>query len=132
MNFARFVLGVMGLAFAVVAGLGWFAPSVLLGPVGVGFTEAAGTAEVRAAYGGLFGASSLLFLRAAARPEHAEPALRWAILVLSGFVFGRLVSLALDGVPAWPAWAALVSECNGLIASLVALRRISKATAPTP
>lgn len=122
-SFEKLTLGAFALGFGIVATLGWFAPDLLFGSIGVRIDDAAGYAEIRAAYGGLFGASSLAFVAGIQRPELRVWSLRWGALVQMGFVFGRLVSLGLDGVPAWPAWVALSGELVGLFACVFCLQR---------
>lgn len=122
-GFERVVLGAMAAIFGGVALLGWFAPDVLFAPIGVEIGEPAGYAEVRAAYGGLFGACALVFVRALRRPELSGLAFRFGAMILAGFVFGRIYSLAVDGVPNALAFTALTAESVGLFSCLFVLRR---------
>ncbi len=120
----RGLLGFMVLIFAGVALSGWFAPSLLFDPIGETISTPAALAEVRAAYGGLFGAAALVFAGALRDPRRAEFAFRFGTTVLAGFVFGRLYSLVIDGTPqALVAWLALGFESLGLVLCVVSLRR---------
>jgi hypothetical protein len=120
----RVLLVAMVLVFGGVALCGWFAPGILFDPIGVSFSEPAGPAEVRAAYGGLFGATALMFVSALREPERARAAFAFGATVLAGFVFGRLYSLGVDGLPSAPvAWLALSFESLGLVSCVAALRR---------
>jgi hypothetical protein len=127
----RVVLLGVSVPFAAVAVLGWFAPDVLFRPIGVSIGDAAGYAEVRAAYGGLFGAGALVFAAGALRPDVTAFALRFGVLVLRGFVFGRLYSLGVDGVPNAVAFAALAAEVIGLFVCAAALRARGRRLADT-
>lgn len=118
----RLLLVFYAIGFLPVALLGWFAPDLLFSTIGVQITDAAGYAEVRAAYGGHFFAASALFAVGAGRAEVRETSLRMGTLILAGFVFGRLLSLGLEGVPNVYAWATLALESTGLVLGLILIR----------
>ena len=120
-RFAQLALGIASAIFALVACLGWFAPDTLMAPIGVEMTDAAGYAEIRAAYGGLFGGAALVYGMGVARPAMRSHAIVLMAVVLGGFVFGRIVSLALEGVPNPFALATLALETTGLIAALAVI-----------
>lgn len=111
----RLGLGLAAAIFALVAVLALTAPAVLFDPIGVALPRPEGAAEVRAAYFGLFGGAAVLFAAGARDPTLAPLALRAVAVVLGGFVTGRLVSLALDGMPSPIGWATLGVEATGLV-----------------
>ena len=116
-------LSVLSLVFAVVGCLGFFAPGVLFEPLGLQLESSAVLAELRAAYGGLFCTLAVAFGVGAARAEHRASALLLAVLVLGGFVLGRLISWGMDGAPTNPvAIANLIAESVGFVAALLLLR----------
>jgi hypothetical protein len=112
-------LGLLAAIFGLVAVLGLLAPHLLFDPIEVVIENPSGLAEIRAAYGSFFFASAGLFALGASRPHLRNTALLWAAVVLSGFVFGRLVSLGLDGVPNAVALGNLVAELIGAVAAFV-------------
>lgn len=120
-RFAQLTLGITAAVFALVACLGWFAPDILMAPAGIEMTEAAGYAEIRAAYGGLFSASALVYALGTARASMRPHAIRLMAVVLGGFVLGRLISLVVEGVPSTPALATLAVESIGFIAALAVI-----------
>lgn len=119
---ARLYLYVMSVVFFLVALQGWFLPTSLMNPIGVTMPEAAGLAEIRAAYGGLFGTASLCFLVGARRPRLRSISIAVSVCILSGFVFGRLFSLAVDGVPSTFGLTWLTIESVGLAVGGTLLR----------
>ncbi len=114
---SRAFLALLVLPFAFMAGLGWLAPLTMFAACGVRIDDAAGFAEIRAAYGGLFFAASVLFTMGARWQQLRQVALLFASLTLGGFVFGRLYSLAVDGIPNRAAFVALIFEAAGFAAA---------------
>ena len=112
-------LGLLALVFCAVALIGLLAPRILFDPTGIELDTRAGLAEIRAAYGGLFGALAYLFARGVREVALRGPALTLAVLVLGGFVGGRLLGWALDGTPDAPvAVINLVAEGVGFALAL--------------
>lgn len=107
-------LGLLAFIFAGVAALSCFAPNLMLAPLDEVLVTNAGKAEVRAAYGGLFGAAAFVYGLGSRKARWRGPALSFGMIVLGGFVFGRLVSLAMDGAPALEGWLTLAAEITGL------------------
>lgn len=117
--FHRFYLSVLTAIFAVVAVLAALSPEVLFDPITVDLgVDPAGRAEIRAAYLGLFGTAAAGFGLGSWRAPWRRPATIAAVLVLGGFVAGRLFSLAVDGVPNAIAWAMIAAEATGLLIGL--------------
>ncbi len=110
-------LWLLASVFTGVAVIGLCVPSLLFDPTGLTLDTLAGVAEIRAAYGGLFGGAAYIFAMGAREPTRREQALFLAVLVLGGFVLGRLLSWGLDGAPEAPvAIINLVAESVGLVA----------------
>jgi len=121
--FHRFYLSVLAACFALVALLAALSPEVLFDPITVDLGhDPAGRAEIRAAYLGLFGTAGVCFGVGARRTGWRQPATWAAVLILGGFVAGRLISLGIDGVPNTVAWATVVLESLGLVIGLFLLR----------
>jgi hypothetical protein len=112
------LLVVTSAIFGLVASIALFVPDVLFGPVGIAAGEAAGMAELRAAYFGLFGACSVTFGMGATRPAWRDHALWLAAMVLGGFTGARFYSLLVDGVPSGLAFGAHSAETVGFIVSV--------------
>lgn len=119
--FPRLVLACLAIAFLPVGFLGWFAPDILFAPIGVQISDAAGYAEIRAAYGGHFTGAGLFFALGTAKEHYRDTALTLGAVILGGFVFGRLLSMVIEGVPSAVALFTLTIETVGLTASLSAL-----------
>ena len=116
-------LWLLASVFTVVAAIGLCAPSVLFDPTGVALDTLAGVAEIRAAYCGHFGGAAYVFAMGARDSSRRELALFLAVLVLGGFVLGRLLSWGLDGAPEAPvAIINLAAESVGLVAALLLWR----------
>jgi len=114
-------LRLVGVIFAVVGVIALFVPHVLFDPIGVSVTTASGLAEIRAAYGSFFLCSAGLFWMGSMRAELRRTSLTWACMVLTGFVVGRLISLAIDGMPNGVAMASMGAEIIGAIVAGVLL-----------
>ena len=113
---SQIVLSILGLSFALVAILGLFVPRILFSQVEIAFNGPAALAEIRAAYGGLFGIVAILFFAGVYKPVFRKVALWCGVLVLGGFAVGRVFSLFVDGVPNTAAWAAFFIEGTALLA----------------
>ena len=98
----RVCLGLLALVFAGIAAVGLLAPHALFEPTGLHLDTIAGVAEIRAAYGGLFGGAAYVFVIGARDAVHRRLALTMAVLVLGGFTLGRLFSWGADGTPDVP------------------------------
>ena len=123
----QFVLGLLALVFGVLALIFFFYPVLLFGPISVSEGPPALWAELRAGYGGLFGTAAIIFGASVRRTEWQESALAVAALILAGFVFGRCLSLVLDGVPENPiAIINLVAEAISCVAVALFWRRRRK------
>jgi hypothetical protein len=95
----RFTLFGAGLMMLVVGLLHLLAPQMMMRGPGIDLATVNHLHVVRAAYGGAYLGIAALFLVGALRLIDARMALVSVLLIFSGFAFGRVVSLALDG---WP------------------------------
>ncbi len=106
---------IVGVIFIGVALIAVWAPKVLFEPLGIEWAGTAGPAELRAAYFGLMGAGGWLCRVGVVDASQRQLALTFLQRALAGFVIGRLVSWALDGMPDHPlALVALGVETLGL------------------
>jgi hypothetical protein len=92
----------------------------ILGPGGMN--------EIRAQYGGFFGAVALVCLLGLTGRIRPSAALILMIAIYGGVLFGRLVSLALDGAAVFEVYPPLLQRAHvidflGLILSALALRQ---------
>ena len=95
-------LRLLGGLFCALGLVFFVRPHLIFAPIGLDGGPPALWAELRAAYGGLFGATGLYFGWSAGRPVAHSTALWLATLILGGFVLGRCLSWGLDGAPTNP------------------------------
>jgi hypothetical protein len=91
--FAAAGIGLVGLVYL-------FAPTLILGANGMTIETVNEYHATRAAYGGQFVASGLLFLFGALWKAWRRPALIALATFMTGFAAGRIFSLIVDGMPA--------------------------------
>ncbi len=89
---AAVALGVIGLGYLTM-------PARVLAFYGVALKSITEANIIRSAYGGVFVAFALLFEIGARRPDRSRTALIALAVFMGGFALGRIVSLAVDGVP---------------------------------
>ena len=114
-------LGMAALVFAWVGLNGLFAPNAIAGPVELVAPSASANNEIRANYGGMHLAMSALFAAGA-----VSLGFRWAATVVlmlfsGGLVAGRLVSVAVDGVPNGFVIQLLITEATAAAAGAALL-----------
>ena len=126
--FCRLYLTMMGLIFACVGLLGLCAPHLLFEPLGLVTLGVSAKAELRAAYGGTFLASSSAAFLALRQPSYAQLVLTLFATTLGVFSAARAVSLLIDGRPNVFSIVMHVLESFGFILTLIALQRIVGAT----
>ena len=85
-------VGVIGVGYLV-------SPQFMLALYGVSIESVNEANIFRSAYGGLFVAFALLFAYGAFRPAYSQAALLALAAYMGGFALGRIVSIAVDGVP---------------------------------
>jgi hypothetical protein len=111
------ILGIVALVFTGIAVASLIAPHRMADGLGYTLTNVDALSEFRAIYVGLWLATAALLVVAARRID--EPLLGdlGAILVL-GQVFGRVVSLVVDGPPTARIWPMFILEAVGGLAML--------------
>jgi len=114
----RAILVLAALVFAGVAAASLLFPHAMAVPLGYRLDNVDALSEFRAVYVGLWLATAVLLALAAKRVEDPLLGDIGALLIL-GQVFGRLVSLVLDGVPGPRLWPMCVVELAGGIALLI-------------
>src|ERR1700687_5414538 len=91
------VIGVLGL-FSVITGfVALVRPLVLAETLGLSLNGASGMNEMRAQYGGFFLMAGLLAIAAVGGLIPRPWALALMVVVFGGLIFGRLISLVIDG-----------------------------------
>ncbi|HJQ84354.1 MAG TPA: DUF4345 domain-containing protein [Candidatus Binatia bacterium] len=88
-----------GLGLAIVGVNGLTAPRALLAPLGIPLDAPSALSEGRANYGGMHVGMGLFFLSSAFVPRLRTAALLAATTFMGGLFLGRVVSVAVDGVP---------------------------------
>jgi hypothetical protein len=120
----RILLSLAALAFFAVALGSLIAPHKMAEPFGYELTSPNALNEYRAIYVGLFLAHAVVLLWAVRRIEHAALGDVAGLLIL-GQAVGRIVSIAVDGIPSSDMWGMLVGE--GVGGALLLLVRPSSA-----
>src|SRR5262249_40918588 len=92
-------LGMAAIVFFWVGINGLFAPAAITGPVEIVASSASATNEIRANYGGMHLAMSVLFALGAGRALFRWAATVALTLFTGGLVLGRLLSIVTDGMP---------------------------------
>lgn len=132
MRFARFVLAVCALPFAVI-GFGFLLlPVDMASLIGVRLADATAVADVRAVYGGLqLGCAACLAL-AAANPAWVRAGLVGQLALYGGLAGARVLSYALSGWPSTLGFLLHAGEMLGLAAGIVAWSTLSRAGIDAP
>ncbi len=107
--------------FTLVAVMGFAVPVQFTRPNRLEPDNPSALAEVRAAYGGLFGGLAVLFALGARDASIRPTALLIATVVLGVFAVARVVSRAVDGKPNGFSLTMHVVETTGFVLALVLL-----------
>jgi hypothetical protein len=118
---AALVLTGGGLLLVGLNGLA--APGALLAPLGIPLEGPPALSEARANYGGMHVGMGLFLLSAAALPGLRRAGLLATLAFTGGLAIGRLVSLAVDGMPSPFVWFLLTTELGAAGLALAALGR---------
>ena len=103
-------LVVAALAFLIV-GIGHLvAPLTMVAPMNIHLGGVNAFNEIRANYGGMHSLMGILFLSGALVTKLRDAALVTLAIFTSGLVLGRMVSIAIDGVPGAFIWLLLGGE----------------------
>jgi di/tricarboxylate transporter len=113
----RALLVLAGLVFVGIALASLLAPHEMADGLGYSLASTDALNEFRAVYVGLWLATAVLFFTAAWRADQALLGDMAALLIL-GQVFGRVLSLALDGSPSARIWPMFFVEAIGGLAIL--------------
>lgn len=114
--FARQLLVLTGAIFAGIGLASLFAPDLVADFLNMRLDDALARFDFRAVYGGLQCGIGAFLVVSALRTPWRMPALNLSLLVLTGLIFGRLVSVAIDEPPGVTGWILL-----GLEVSLIAV-----------
>ena len=95
----RFTLFGAGLMMLVVGALHLLAPQMMMREPGIELTTVNHLHVIRAAYGGAYLGIAAVFLMGALGRLARRESLWAVILIFGGFAFGRLASMAVDGMP---------------------------------
>ncbi len=112
-----------GAMMLVVGTLHLVAPQMMMEAPALDLTSASHFHVIRAAYGGAYLGIAALFLMGLVRPVQRGFSLQAVTILFSGFASGRLVSLAVDGVPVPLYLGVLAFEVGFALLSLLALRQ---------
>jgi hypothetical protein len=118
----RFTLFGAGLMMLVVGALHLVNPQMMMREPGIELSSVNHLHVIRAAYGGSYLGIATLFLAGALGRLDARFALRAVVILFSGFALGRLVSIAIDGLPVSLYLGVLSAEVFFILCALVALR----------
>lgn len=123
---AQICLAVAGLAFLIV-GIGHLiVPLTMVEPMNIQLRGTNAFNEIRANYGGMHSLMGVYFLLGVFVTKSREAALVTLAIFTSGLVLGRLVSVAVDGVPGTFIWLMLVGELIGAVIAWLLLWRGSR------
>lgn len=118
------LLGAGGMML-VVGALHLIAPQMMMEAPAIDLTSTNHFHVIRAAYGGAYLGIAVLFLLGLVQGSLREASLVAVAVIFSGFAFGRLVSIAMDGLPVVLYLAVLAFEVTFAILALIALRQRS-------
>ncbi|MEO1495284.1 MAG: DUF4345 family protein [Pseudomonadota bacterium] len=128
----RAVLSISALLAAYIGWEGIVDTTGFLRAMDVEILGPGGMNEIRAQYGGFFGAVTIVCLLGMFGRIRPSAALTVMIAIYGGVLFGRLVSLGLDGMAVFESYPALLQRAHvidlvGLILSAIALRQGDRA-----
>ena len=116
-------LAVAALVFLIV-GIGHLVvPLTMVEPMNIQLRGINAFNEIRANYGGMHSLMGIFLLLGVFVPKLREAALVTLAIFTSGLVLGRMVSIAVDGVPGTVIWLMLVGELIGAVIAWLLLRR---------
>lgn len=119
----RFALFGAGLMMLVVGALHLFDPQMMMRTPGIELGTTNHRHVVRAAYGGAYLGIAALFLAGALHRIDVRAALVAVVSIFGGFAIGRIVSIAIDGVPVPLYLGVLGAELFFAACAALALRR---------
>ncbi|MEZ5658463.1 MAG: DUF4345 domain-containing protein [Burkholderiaceae bacterium] len=119
----RFTLFGAGLMMLVVGALHLLAPQMMMRGPGIELTTVNHLHVIRAAYGGAYLGIAAVFLMGALGRLARRESLWAVILIFGGFAFGRLASMAVDGMPVGLYLGVLAAELFFATCAAWALRK---------
>lgn len=122
-DLTRITLLGAGLMMLVVGGLHLVAPQMMMEAPAIQLPTANHRHIIRAAYGGAYLGIAAFYLLGLFRAEMRRASLTAVGVIFSGFAFGRLVSIAVDGVPVALYLAVLLFELVFAGLAFAALRQ---------
>jgi hypothetical protein len=111
-----------GAMMAIVGGLHLAAPQMMMETPAIRLTSVNHLHVIRAAYGGAYIGIAGLFVAGLLKANLRSFSLISVVILFAGFAFGRLVSIAVDGVPVGLYLGVLAAEVFFAGLALVALR----------
>lgn len=119
----RFTLLGAGLMMLVVGALHLFAPQLMMQEPGIVLSSPNHFHVVRAAYGGAYLGIATLFLAGGFGRIDVRAALVAVALIFSGFAVGRIMSIAVDGMPVPLYLGVLAAEVSFAVCAVLAMGR---------
>jgi hypothetical protein len=107
----------------VVGGLHLINPQMMMNTPGIELSTVNHLHAVRAAYGGAYLGMAVLFLLGALNKVPVRFALLSVAVLFGGFALGRIVSIAVDGMPVGLYLGVLSAELLFAVTALLALRQ---------
>lgn len=127
-RFTPVFLGLCGLAFVLIGINTFVDPLRAMAPLELNVNTVSALNELRATYGGMQVGIGLFLFAGVGWPTLARPALLAQALMVGGLAIGRIVGIALDGLPSGFVQGLLALEVS--IAVLSVLLYCRKDTAP--
>lgn len=112
-----------GLMMLVIGALHLVAPQMMMETPNIQLTSVNHRHVIRTAYGGAYLGIAALFLLGLAWAEQRRTSLLAVALLFSGFAFGRLISIFVDGLPVALYLAVLAFELVFAALAIFSLRR---------
>lgn len=121
----RWYLLLTGLVFSGIGLMGLYDPTGTVAPMGLTLADQSSRAEMRAVYGGMNLLIGLYLMGAFRSPAQQAPALMLAAIIMGGLALGRVVSIAVDGMPSSLILTFLAIEVAGAALALSLRRRVA-------
>ncbi|MGH8529874.1 MAG: DUF4345 domain-containing protein [Nevskiales bacterium] len=126
-RFAPWFLLLTGLVFAGIGLMGLYDPTGTVAPMGLTLADLSSRSEMRAVYGGMNLVIGLYLIAAFRNSARQMTALTIAALIMGGLALGRLLSMAVEGVPSPLILGFLAVEVTGCVLALLLRRNAAAA-----
>jgi hypothetical protein len=130
MKLARFSLFITILIFLGIGFFCLFAPIEASSLVDIPLSTPSAITDFRANYGGCVIGIGLFFVYCYLKPDYIRLGLILQLLSFSGFVFGRILGIILDGIPKPILIYFLVAEILLIILAVISLNKIGNTRRP--